>query len=133
MYFRTFALHFYGSVMNIEEFREYCLSLNGVTESMPFGPDTLVFKVMEKMFALTNLSGDFSINLKCEPERALQLREEFPAVLPGYHMNKQHWNTVIIDGSIEDETLRSWIAISYDLIVASLPQNKKTLLQSGRF
>lgn len=115
--------------MNIEEFREYCLSLKGTTESLPFGPDTLVFKVMDKMFALTNLSGEFTLNLKCDPERAIQLREEFPAVIPGYHMNKQHWNTVIIDGSIEDEILREWIDHSYDLIVASLPRQKRDSLQ----
>jgi predicted DNA-binding protein (MmcQ/YjbR family) len=74
--------------MNIEEFRQYCLSKKGVTEEFPFGPDTLVFKVMGKMFALTNLDGDFSMNLKCDPDMAMELREQYPAVLPGYHMNK---------------------------------------------
>ncbi len=72
------------------------------------------------MFALTDLEQFESINLKCDPERAMQLREEFPAVLPGYHMNKKHWNTVLMDGSIPDKTIRSWIDDSYDLVVASL-------------
>jgi len=75
---------------------------------------------MGKMFALTDLEQFESINLKCDPERAMQLREEFPAVLPGYHMNKKHWNTVLMDGSIPDKTIRSWIDDSYDLVVASL-------------
>lgn len=115
--------------MNIEEFRTYCLSLEGVTEGMPFGPDTLVFKVMDKMFALTGLSGDFTMNLKCDPEQAIQLREQYPAVIPGYHMNKQHWNTVVVDGSVDDELLREWILHSYTLIVASLPRQKREMLK----
>ncbi|MCB2221256.1 MAG: MmcQ/YjbR family DNA-binding protein [Bacteroidetes bacterium] len=115
--------------MNIELFREYCLSLKGVTESFPFGEDTLVFKVMGKMFALNGLGESFRINLKCDPEWALELRERYPAVLPGYHMNKKHWNTVIVDGSISDEKLYTWIDHSYDLIVKSLPQKLKNKLQ----
>lgn len=107
--------------MNIESFRHYCLQKNGVAESCPFGPDTLVFKVMDKMFTLTSLKGDFRINLKCLPEKAVQLRERYPAVQPGYHMNKKHWNTVYIDGSIEDELIKEWIDESYNLVVASLP------------
>ena len=91
--------------MNIEEFRQYCLSKKGVTEEFPFGPDTLVFKVMGKMFALTNLDGDFSINLKCDPDLAIDLREQYPAVLPGYHMNKKHWNTIAIDGSLSNKLI----------------------------
>lgn len=75
---------------------------------------------MGRMFALTDLEQFESINLKCDPERAMQLREEFPAVLPGYHINKKHWNTVLMDGSIPDRTIRSWIDDSYDLVVASL-------------
>jgi predicted DNA-binding protein (MmcQ/YjbR family) len=106
--------------MNIEDFREYCLSKNGVSESFPFDETTLVFKVMDKMFALTDTEDDFSINLKCEPEKAIELRERYPAVKPGYHMSKKHWNTVIIDGSVDDEILYKWIDDSYNLIVSKL-------------
>jgi predicted DNA-binding protein (MmcQ/YjbR family) len=106
--------------MNIEDFREYCLSKNGVSESFPFDETTLVFKVMDKMFTLTDTEDDFSINLKCEPEKAIELRERYPAVKPGYHMSKKHWNTVIIDGSVDDEILYKWIDDSYNLIVSKL-------------
>jgi len=102
--------------MNIEELRDFCLSLPGVTEHFPFDETTLVFKVNGKMFALTDLEGPLSVNLKCDPELALELREHYPAVRPGYHMNKQHWNTVDIDGSVSDSLLREWIMISYKLI-----------------
>jgi predicted DNA-binding protein (MmcQ/YjbR family) len=112
-------------IMNIEEFRAYCLLKKGVTEGFPFDNDTLVFKVMDKMFALTGLSGEFSLNLKCDPEKAIELREEYPSVIPGYHMNKQHWNTIDVDGSIEDDLLKEWIDHSYDLVVASLPKAKR--------
>lgn len=98
---------------------------------MPFGENTLVFKVMDKMFALTNLEGDLSINLKCDPEKAIELREHFPAVQPGYHMNKKHWNTVYIDGSIDDVRIREWIDHSYDLVVLSLPKDKQKQLASA--
>lgn len=106
--------------MNIESFRNYCLSKKGVTEEFPFGPDTLVFKAMGKMFALTNVELFESINLKCNPENAVQLREEYPAVLPGYHMNKKHWNTVLMNKGLGDRTIKGWIDDSYDLVVASL-------------
>jgi len=108
--------------MNIEDFREYCLSKKGVTESFPFDETTLVFKVMGKMFSLTDTHDDFSINLKCDPEKAIELREQYPAVIPGYHMNKKHWNTVNIDGSITDDLLYQWIDDSYELIVKKLPK-----------
>jgi predicted DNA-binding protein (MmcQ/YjbR family) len=111
--------------MNIEEIREYCISKKGVSESFPFNEVTLVFKVMNKMFALLNLDGDLSINLKCEPELALELREEYPSVLPGYHMNKQHWNTVFVDGSVPRNLIEEWIDLSYALIVDSLPKKLK--------
>ena len=103
--------------MNIEELREYCLSKKGVTESFPFDNITLVFKVVGKMFLLTNTEGEFSINVKCDPEKAISLREHYPCVLPGYHMDKKHWNTVLIDGTITDTLLKEWIDDSYDLIV----------------
>lgn len=106
--------------MNIEAFRSYCLGKKGVTEDFPFDENTLVFKVMGKMFALTDLENFESVNLKCDPEKAVQLREEFPAVLPGYHMSKKHWNTVLMDGSIPDKLIKTWIDDSYNLVVVSL-------------
>jgi predicted DNA-binding protein (MmcQ/YjbR family) len=99
--------------MNIEEYREYCISKKGVTEELPFGLETLVFKVMGKIFALTSLESFESINLKCDPEEAALLREKYDAVLPGYHMNKKHWNTVLMDGSISEKFLKQWIDHSY--------------------
>jgi predicted DNA-binding protein (MmcQ/YjbR family) len=102
--------------MNIESLREYCISKKNVTESFPFGEDTLVFKVNEKIFALVNLDGDLSINLKCDPALALELRERHPSVTPGYHMNKKHWNTVRIDGSVSDTEIFSWIDHSYQRV-----------------
>jgi predicted DNA-binding protein (MmcQ/YjbR family) len=106
--------------MNIETFREYCLSKKGVTESFPFGPETLVFKVMGKMFALTGLDAEtLSINLKCDPERAVELREEYEAIQPGYHMNKQLWNTVTCDG-IPEKLAYELIDHSYNEVVKGL-------------
>lgn len=114
--------------MNIEEFRQYCLAKKGVTEEFPFGEETLVFKVMGKMFALTSLDGDFSINLKCDPELAIELREQYPAVLPGYHMNKTHWNTVVIDGSVSNKLIYEWTDHSYQLVADHLPKKIKNKL-----
>ena len=102
--------------MNIETLREYCISKKDVTESFPFDNDTLVFKADGKIFALVNLDGDLSINLKCDPTRALELRERYPSVIPGYHMNKKHWNTVMVDGTIPDKEVFSWIDHSYNLV-----------------
>lgn len=102
--------------MNIETLREYCISKKGTTESLPFGDDTLVFKADGKIFALVNLDGDLSINLKCDPAYAMELRERYPSVTPGYHMNKKHWNTVLLDGTVPDKEVFSWIDHSYDLI-----------------
>ena len=102
--------------MDIESLREYCISKRNVTESFPFGDDTLVFKVDGKIFALVNLGGDLSINLKCEPSLALELRERYTSVIPGYHMNKTHWNTVNLDGSIPDKEIFSWIDHSYERV-----------------
>jgi len=108
--------------MNIEEFREYCLSKAQVTEEFPFDKVTLVFKVAGKMFTLTGLDGEFTFNLKCNPELAVELREEYSCVKPGYHMNKKHWNTIEVDGSVPDNKLKEWIDHSYDLVVAGLPK-----------
>jgi predicted DNA-binding protein (MmcQ/YjbR family) len=109
--------------MDLETFRNYCLSLNGVTEEMPFGDSVLVYKVEKKMFALTGVDMFTSINLKCDPEEALELRERYPAVQPGYHMNKQHWNTILMDHSIPDHLILAWTKKSYDLVIAKLPKN----------
>ncbi len=111
--------------MDAETIREYCLSKKGTEESMPFGEDTLVIKVMGKIFLLMNLYGDLSINLKCNPIKAMELREQYPAVFPGYHMNKLHWNTVMIDGSVPEKEINSWIDDSYELVVASLTKIKR--------
>lgn len=103
--------------MNIETLREYCISKINVTESFPFGDDTLVFKTGGRIFALVNLEGELSINLKCSPVLAVELRERYSSVIPGYHMNKKHWNTVFIDGSVPDKEVFSWIDHSYELVV----------------
>lgn len=108
--------------MNIESFRSYCLAKKGVTEEFPFDQNTLVFKVMGKMFALTDLDNFESVNLKCDPERAVQLREEFPSVQPGYHMNKKHWNTILMNEGVSDRLIKEWIDDSYSLVVGSLPK-----------
>jgi predicted DNA-binding protein (MmcQ/YjbR family) len=102
--------------MNIESIREHCISKKNVTESFPFGDDTLVFKRDGKIFALVNMTGDLSINLKCDPALAIELRERYPSVSPGYHMNKKHWNTIMLDGSVRDQDVFSWIDHSYALI-----------------
>jgi len=103
--------------MNVETLREYCISKKNVTESFPFGDDTLVFKTGGRIFALVNLEGDLSINLKCNPALAIELRERYSSVIPGYHMNKKHWNTVYIDGSVPDKEVFSWVDHSYDLVL----------------
>lgn len=103
--------------MNIEILRNYCISKKNVSESFPFGDDTLVFKVNGKIFVLANLDGDLSINLKCEPSLAVELRERYTSVIPGYHMNKKHWNTVLLDGSIPDKEVFTWIDHSYNQVL----------------
>lgn len=114
--------------MNIEELRAYCISKPGVTEDFPFDETTLVFKVMGKMFALTGLEGALSMNLKCDPELAIELRERYSCVLPGYHMHKKHWNTIHIDGSVSDLQLKEWIDHSYQLVVDKLPKKLQAQL-----
>ncbi|MCE3258430.1 MAG: hypothetical protein K0S12_71 [Bacteroidetes bacterium] len=112
--------------MTTEEIREFCLSLKGTEESFPFDEDTLVFKVGGKMFLLLDLvSSPPAFNVKCEPQEALELREKYPAVQPGYHMNKKHWNTVNCDGSVSKKLLNSWIEKSYALVVQSLPKSAR--------
>ena len=102
--------------MNIETLREHCISKANVTEGFPFGEETLVFKVKGKIFALANLGGDLSLNLKCDPSYAIELREKYNSVTPGYHMNKKHWNTVLLDGSAPDIEVFLWIDHSYSLV-----------------
>ncbi len=114
--------------MNIEELREYCLAKIAVTEGFPFDYETLVFKVMDKMFLLTNINKRLSVNLKCEPEKAIELRELYASVLPAYHMNKKHWNTVLIDGSISEEQIQEWIDHSYDEVVGKMTKKMRTNL-----
>ncbi|MGJ1286988.1 MmcQ/YjbR family DNA-binding protein [Sphingobacterium spiritivorum] len=110
--------------MNIEQLREYCICKKGATEELPFGPDTLVFKVAGKVFLLVGLDqiDKLSFNVKCDPEYAVELREKYEStVLPGYHMNKKHWNTVFANQVLSDKELFVLIDHSYDLIVKALP------------
>ena len=103
--------------MHIEVIREYCLSKPEAEETLPFGPDVLVFKINNKVFLLLPLDGeDLRINVKCDPDLALELREQYPSVLPGYHMNKKHWNTIIVDGSVSFKLIKEWIDHSYELV-----------------
>ncbi|HMU45108.1 MAG TPA: MmcQ/YjbR family DNA-binding protein [Chitinophagaceae bacterium] len=107
--------------MDIEYLREYCLSKKNVEESLPFGPDNLVYKVNGRIFLIASLDeSPLRFNVKCDPDKALELREEFSCVLPGYHMNKKHWNTIIADGSVSSTRLREWIDDSYELIASAV-------------
>ena len=114
--------------MNIEDFRDYCLLKPGATEETPFGPETLVFKVAGKVFALTDIDTFSSINLKCDPERAVVLREAHDYIRPGYHMNKRHWNTVLIGAGAPVGQLRELIDHSYNLVRATLPKAARLIL-----
>jgi predicted DNA-binding protein (MmcQ/YjbR family) len=130
--FLNFSLKFnHLPNMDIDRLRAYCLSKVAVEESFPFGEDTLVFKVMEKAFVLAGLDNyPVSFNAKCDPEKALQLREEYPEqILPGWHMNKKHWNTIIIDGSLPEAFITELIDHSYDLVVKGLTKKQREALQ----
>ena len=112
--------------MNIETFREYCLGKPAATEDTPFGPDNIVFKIEGKMFGLAALDEvPPAVNLKCDPDLALELRDRYEQVRPGYHMNKKHWNTVQLDGVIPEREIRKMIDHSYDLVVQSLPKTRR--------
>ena len=113
--------------MILDDLREYCLAKPATEETLPFGPDTLVFKVAGKMFAITGLDEvDLRVNLKCDPERSVQLRERYEEIVPGWHMNKHHWNTVYIEnGDLSDSFVKELIDHSYELIVASLTKKKR--------
>ncbi|WP_405425140.1 MmcQ/YjbR family DNA-binding protein [Streptomyces erythrochromogenes] len=114
--------------MTPAQLREFLLGFNAAVEEFPFTPETSVFKVKGKMFALSTLDGEpLKVNLKCEPELAVRLREEHEAIAPGYHMNKRHWNTVTV-GGIPDAMLRELVEDSYDLVVAGLPRAERLKL-----
>ena len=115
--------------MDIEKLREYCLKKKRVTEGFPFGDDPLVFKVMGKMFCLVNLIPPLRVNLKCDPEKAIELREKFDFVLPGYHMNKQNWNTINLGEVVKPALVYGWIDDSYNLVVDTFTKKLKEELR----
>ncbi len=116
--------------MTLDTYRSYCLAKKGVTEEFPFDENVLVFKVMGKMFALLDVNSFESVNLKADPETAIELRERYPAVQPGYHMSKKHWNTVVMDGSISPKLLLKWTDESYELVVSGLTKKQKSALEA---
>ena len=116
--------------MNIETIREYCLKKKGVTEGFPFGEETLVFKVISRIFLIASLdSVPLQVNLKCDPETAIELREKYDSVRPGYHMNKAHWNTIIIDNTIHGKEILKWIDDSYNLVASGLKKSDQEKLK----
>ncbi|GJM60166.1 MULTISPECIES: MmcQ/YjbR family DNA-binding protein [Persicobacter] len=115
--------------MDLDSFRNYCLAKKGVTEELPFDDTTLVFKVMGKMFALCNLEQFEGASLKCDPERAIQLREAYEEIKGGYHLNKKHWNSIKANGRVGDQLFMELIDHSYDLVVSKLTKKDKELLQ----
>lgn len=120
--------------MNLEEVREYCLSIKGASECFPFDETVLVFKVMDKMFAYTFLgasANDFRINLKCDPEKAIELRERFTGIIPGYHANKKYWNTVYIDSDVPDKLLKELINHSVEEVIKKLSKAKQREYLNG--
>lgn len=117
--------------MNIEEYRDFCLAKKGVTEGFPFDDKVLVFKVANKMFALTNITDFQTINLKCNPEYAIELREKYSGVKPGYHMNKKHWNTVSVNEDLPILLIFELINHSYDLVVKSLTKKQREELEQN--
>jgi len=115
--------------MNIEYVRSYCLDKKGVEETFPFDESTLVFKVMGKAFLLTGLDEiDFRVNLKCDPEKAIELREMYADIIPGWHMNKKHWNTIYCERELDDQLIIELIDHSYDLVVSKLTKKNKAIL-----
>lgn len=115
--------------MDIEAIRAYCLTKKGTEEGFPFDDTTLVIRVGGKIFILISLEGDPSMNLKCDPDQAIDLREANPAIVPGYHMNKKHWNTVMLDGSLSKNLILEMIDHSYDLVLKSLPAKQRTEIE----
>jgi predicted DNA-binding protein (MmcQ/YjbR family) len=120
-------------MLSLEEFKNYCISKKGVTEYFPFDDETLVFKVGSKIFALTNINKPLlEVNLKCEPFMSEDLRRDFHAIKPGYHMNKKHWNTIILDGSIPDEKILFLVDLSFELVYNGLKKSEKEELQNNK-
>ncbi|MDA3944412.1 MAG: MmcQ/YjbR family DNA-binding protein [Bacteroidetes bacterium] len=115
--------------MNIEEIRNYCLSKDFVTESLPFGDDALVFKVAGKMFLLANLDGPLRISIKASPDEVIERQEKYPEAIPAYHMNKQHWVSVVVEQVADLNRLRNWIDRSYELVLLSLPKKQQQALK----
>jgi predicted DNA-binding protein (MmcQ/YjbR family) len=115
--------------MTLETYRKHCLSKKGVTEGFPFGQDVLVFKVLGKMFALSAVDEFESINLKVDPDKGAELREQYTAVIEAYHMSKTHWITVLMDGTLPDRLVKEWIDESYKLVVAGLPKKERSKLE----
>jgi predicted DNA-binding protein (MmcQ/YjbR family) len=113
--------------MNIEHLLDHCMAKKGVEETFPFGPDTLVFKVMGKVFALISLSNPNQVNLKCNPEKAIDYRANFMAVIPAFHMNKSHWNTIQFNEDVSDILILEMVNDSYNLVIAKLP--KKLIIE----
>jgi predicted DNA-binding protein (MmcQ/YjbR family) len=116
--------------MDIVEYRSFCLSLKGANESTPFGEDTLVLKVLDKVFAIFGIDSFASVNLKCDPERATELREKYEFVIPGYHMNKKHWNTITNPEYVPDDFLKELTMHSYTLIVSKMTKKEQEILKS---
>lgn len=117
--------------MHLDDILSFCLGLKGTTEGFPFDKRTLVFKVMGKMYALIDIESPDSINLKCDPERAIELRERYASVQPGYHMSKKHWNTVLLNNELTNKQLEELIVHSYELVVSSLPKKVQHELSLG--
>ena len=118
--------------MDAPELRRWCLAQTGAVEDFPFGPESSVFKVAGKMFAISALDRTpLEVSVKCEPELAVQLRASYAAIRPGYHLNKRHWNTVTLDGSLPEQLLRDLVEDSYDLIVSALPERERKQLGGG--
>lgn len=116
--------------MDIEALRDYCLSFPYVEECLPFGPENLVFKVGGKMFLLVGIDDYFRFNVKCDPDKAEELRAQYAGVEPGYHMSKKHWNTILIHSDVSAALMKEWIKDSYDLVYASLPKKVKNELEN---
>ena len=114
--------------MDLDQFRKYCLKKKGTSEETPFGEDTLVYKVMGKMFAITGFAIPLSVNLKCDPEQAVELREQYEEIQPGYHMNKKHWNTILSKGRLSDKLMKEFIDHSYELVVKGLKKSDRESL-----
>ncbi len=116
--------------MHLEELRDFCLAQKGVTEGLPFDDNTLVFKVLDKMFALADINDFESINVKCDPEQAILLRERYEAVTAGYHMSKKHWNTIKVNADMSDKEIYEWLMHSYNLVVSKLTKKQQEELKN---